>query len=199
MLESIITLISVTALLLGSPGPAPLALAGVSAAFGIRNGIPFLLGVLCGLAVAILGAVLGLAVLFESYPNAKIFLQIIGGLYILYVAYKIASAPVLLFGDQESMLRPTFLDGFILNLLNPKAYAAFLAIFSQFALPLDSIFMSYFLTGLVCLLVATFVDAVWLCVGGLIRPLFHEPRKARILRVSFALLMVLTVLWAFLN
>ncbi len=41
MIEGILTLILVTTLLLGSPGPAPLALAGISAAFGIRRGMPF--------------------------------------------------------------------------------------------------------------------------------------------------------------
>lgn len=42
MLESIVSLIAATGLLLGSPGPAPLALAATGATFGIRRGAPFL-------------------------------------------------------------------------------------------------------------------------------------------------------------
>ena len=38
MIEAITTLALTTALLLGSPGPAPLALAGVGASFGFKQG-----------------------------------------------------------------------------------------------------------------------------------------------------------------
>ena len=158
MVESIITLVSVTALLLGSPGPAPLALAATSATFGVKKGIPFLIGILSGLAVAILGSVLGFAVLFSTYPNVKLVFQIAGALYIAYVAIKIATAPIIPTAHEKSSGVPTFLDGFILNLINPKAYAAFLAIFSQFSLLLENVSISYIFTGLVCFSVAVAVS-----------------------------------------
>ena len=199
MIESLATLISVTALLLGSPGPAPLALAATSATFGIKKGFPFLIGILSGLAVAILGSVFGFAVLFSTYPNVKLVLQITGALYIVYVAYKIASAPVIPIASETSERVPSFLDGFILNLINPKAYAAFLAIFSQFSLPLENVSISYLFTGLVCFFVAVIVDILWLCLGGFIRELFTEPRKARLLRIVFSVLMVLAVIWVILK
>lgn len=196
MTEPLITLISVVALLLGSPGPAPLALAAVGASFGVKRGLPFLFGILAGLSVAIISAVITLSTLFTIYPAAKIGIQLLGGCYILYVAFKIASAPVIEgSGNAENI--PTFAHGFILNLLNPKAYAAFFAIFSQFALPLQSNALSLFLTGVVCLLVATVVDALWLMLGGVIRPLFKRPLQARVLRITFAILMVLAVAYAF--
>lgn len=65
MLESIVSLIAATGLLLGSPGPAPLALAATGATFGIRRGAPFLAGILLGLSVAIIGASIGLAALLD--------------------------------------------------------------------------------------------------------------------------------------
>ena len=199
MIESLATLVSVTALLLGSPGPVPLALAATSATFGVKKGFPFLIGILSGLAVAILGSVFGFTVLFSTYPNVKLVLQITGALYIVYVAYKIASAPVIPITSETSGRVPSFLDGFILNLINPKAYAAFLAIFSQFSLPLENVSISYLFTGLVCFSVAVIVDILWLCLGGFIRELFTEPRKARRLRIVFSVLMVLTVIWVILK
>ncbi len=199
MIEAIVTLVLVTTLLLGSPGPAPIALAGTSATFGVKRGVPFLIGILTGLCFAILGAALGLAAVLSTHHYAKVTLQLIGGLYILYVAVKIASAPTLVSHSQDEMNVPAFLDGFILNLINPKAYATFFAIFSQFLLPLESNISAYVFTALVCLLVATFVDTLWLCLGGLIGPLFREPRKARSLRILFAILMVAAVVWTFLQ
>lgn len=70
MLESIVSLIAATGLLLGSPGPAPLALAATGATFGIRRGAPFLAGILLGLSVAIIGAsCLNLAFLRRRHIN----------------------------------------------------------------------------------------------------------------------------------
>ena len=196
MLEALITLISVVALLLGSPGPAPLALAAVSASFGVKKGIPFLLGILSGLTVAIIGAAFGLSALLALHPAAKTIVQIAGGLYILYVAIKIATAPVVTNEEAQSKV-PSFADGFILNLLNPKAYAAFFAIFSQFLLPIDNAILALLSTAAVCMLVAALVDTVWLMLGGAIRPIFHKPVQARILRIVFAVSMVLAVAWTY--
>lgn len=198
-MEALLSLIIATSLLLGSPGPATLSLAATGAAFGIKGGIKFLTGILCGLIFVIPGSGLGLAVLFASFPDIKISVQVLGGLYIVYVAYKIATAPLLTSNHPTASNSPTLLDGFILNLLNPKAYAAFLALFSQFQLPLTNQTMSFAMTGLVCFMVATVVDSIWLALGSSLRPLFENPRSAKYLRFSFAASMVAAVAMTFFN
>ncbi len=196
MFESIISLIVATSLLLGSPGPAPLALAATGATYGIKPSIPFLFGLLGGLAIAIIGASVGFAALFSAFPNVKSIVQVAGALYIVYLAQKIARAPVLGLSDEVSESSPTLIDGFVLNLLNPKAYAALLAIFSQFILPLQTDSLSYIATGIICFMVAIIVDIAWLALGGVLRPFFASPTSARILRVTFAVLMVAAVVFA---
>lgn len=195
MYESLVSLVVATALLLGSPGPAPLALAATGATYGVKKGAPFLVGILCGLAIAIVGASVGIATLFNAFPGVKVTVQVMGALYIVYVAQKIARAPVLNTGVASPEIPPRLIDGFILNLLNPKAYAAFLALFSQFLLPSHSEFSSFLITGIVCFLVAVLVDVAWLVLGSALRPVFETPRSARVMRVSFAVLMVAAVIW----
>lgn len=195
--EAIISLITATALLLGSPGPATLGLAGVGATLGFRGGMPFLAGILTGLCVVIIGTTLGLATLFEAFPSVQMTVQIIGGLYILYIAIKIATAPHLTDANASKQTAPKFRDGFMLNLLNPKAYAAFMALFSQFLLPVATGYLAFFATAVVCFMVAVVVDAIWLALGGVMRPLFQHPRQARLIRIIFAVLMVAAVLWAY--
>jgi threonine/homoserine/homoserine lactone efflux protein len=195
-MDSIVALIVATAVLLGSPGPAPLALAACSASFGIKKSLPFLFGILLGLSCAILGAIFGVAVLLASYPGTKIVVQIIGAGYLLYVAYKIAMAPVI--GEQDKRQDiPTLLDGFILNLLNPKAYAAFFAIFSQFQIESGSMEASLLLTAVISFSVAVIVDYIWLLIGGGLREIFKEPKSARIIRVTFGTIITLLVVVSF--
>lgn len=197
MFEAVLALVSTTALLLGSPGPAPLALAATSATYGFRNGIPFLLGILAGLSIAIFAAATGLATLFSLYPKAQLVCQYVGAAYILFIAYRIASAPAIT--SNAEMSAPKFRDGFILNLFNPKAYAAFLAIFSQFILPISHPQIKYVATAITCLIVATIVDIIWLAMGGLLKPVFKSPLHSRVIRIVFAVLMIYFVYLALLN
>ena len=197
MIESISTLVIATALLLGSPGPAPLALAATGAAYGFRAGIPFLLGILSGLAVAIVLGSLGIAALFEAVPSSRLAMQVVGGLYIVYVAIKIATGPVVPAQSDQRVAAPGFRDGFILNVLNPKAYAAFLALFAQFLLPLSTNLISMLATALIAYGVAVIIDFVWLALGQALRPLFETPKTARVIRVVFGVLMVIAVMLTF--
>lgn len=47
--------------------------------------------------------------------------------------------------------------------------------------------------------VATIVDVIWLALGGVLRPVFESPKSARVMRVMFAILMVLAVIVALLG
>jgi len=197
VLESITALIVATSLLLGSPGPVPIALAATGAVFGFRQGTPFLLGILVGLAVAITLGSAGVIGLFNAFPASRFLVGVLGGAYICYVAFKIATGPLLSTAGEALASAPRFRDGFILNLLNPKAYAAFIALFSQFSLPLSTNVSSTAATALVAFGVAIVIDVTWLGLGGLLRPVFESPKSARMVRVTFGLLMVLAVLLAF--
>ena len=197
MIEALSSLILATALLLGSPGPVPLALAATGATYGIRRGIAFLVGILTGLAVAITLGSIGIATLFNTFPPSRYLVGVAGALYICYIAIKIATAPILTEQDELEAQAPTFRDGFILNILNPKAYAAFVALFSQFLLPFSTELISTAVTALVAFGVAILVDGAWLILGGVLTPLFRSPLLARPIRVLFGVLMVAAVIFAF--
>ncbi|MCC4831511.1 LysE family translocator [Shewanella sp. 10N.7] len=192
MIESLMTLVIATSLLLGSPGPVPIALAAIGATFGVKQGLPFLCGILSGLLLVILATVLGLSALFTAYPNFRIICQIIASLYMVHIAFKIATASVVPNIAEQSA--PKYRDGLVLNVLNPKAYAAFIAIFSQFLLPLSHTSISYLMTAVICIVVAALVDSLWLVFGSLLKPVFSSPKHAKAIRLVFAILLVITVL-----
>ena len=193
MLEAIAALVIATAALLGSPGPATLSLAAVGATSGVAKGLPYYLGILSGLLFAMLGAVVGIATVLAKWPQASFGIQLFGAAYILYVAWKIATADVATRNGDIS--HPGYRDGFVLNILNAKAYAAFLALFSQFLLPIDAAGFAYLATAAICFGVAVIVDAAWLFAGGFLQSLFRDKKTARTIRIVFGLLIVASVIW----
>lgn len=195
MVESVTALVFATTALIGGPGPAVVSLAAVGATSGLRNGLPYLLGILAGLLIALVGAVIGLATILLRWPEASTAIQLVGATYILYIAWKIGSAPVIPPDDGQEIDHPTFRDGLILNLLNAKAYAAFFALFSQFLLPFENSALAYAASAAIVFVLGVIVDLLWFVGGGFLQTTFSEPRSARIVRVLFALLIVASVVW----
>ena len=196
MIEAILALVLSTIVLIGSPGPTPLALAAAGATFGIKKGLPFYFGNLIGLILVLAFASFGVVTLFDKFPSLESTLQLLGGIYICYLALKIATSPIIA-NQQLHNHVPKFRDGLILSMLNPKAYAAFLAIVSQFLLPITPAFLGIIVTALICLIFTAMIDFGWLWLGTLITPVMNNPIQGRILRSLFSVLMVFAVLWVF--
>jgi len=190
MLEQVLILISVTALMLGAPGPAPVALAATGVTYGLKKGIPLLLGQLTGLLLVILGSSLGLTRAINAYPQLDIVFHFLNAAYIFFIAYTIITAPI----DTKpaSVYAPGFKVGIVLILVNPGIYA----IFSQFLLPVSDTRLAFIVTAVTCWLVAALVDMLWLSLGHTLKPLFTNSNQIRIARIVFTLLMIVAVIFS---
>lgn len=144
------------------------------------------------------GAVLGVAAIFVKWPQAEFIIQVIGTCYLVYISYRIAFAPLQGSAELEQQDVPAFVDGVVLNVLNPKLYAAFFVLFSQFLLPSASPALSYLTTGIVMASIAVIVDTTWLAIGSSIQAIFAHPGFARPVRVLFAVSILVATAWALL-
>ncbi len=196
MTEAIFALVVASGLLLGSPGPATLSLAAVGGSWGVSRGLPYLAGLLLGLLCAMAGAVFGVAAVFVQWPQIRWLVQLLGAAYLVYIAVRIATAPVLAAGASAQRPVPSLRDGLILNLLNPKAYAAFFVLFSQFLLPFENLRIGYVVTACIVFAAGVAVDTAWLAIGSTIRPIFTHPHSARATRVIFGLAIVAATIWS---
>ena len=72
--------------------------------------------------------------MFERWPLLKLSLQVLGSLYLLWLAWRIAVAGAP--GDPASRARPlTLLEGLGFQFLNPKAWMMGISAISLFSLP----------------------------------------------------------------
>lgn len=118
-----------------SPGPATMAIASASLGQGRRHGIVMASGIFCGSMTWAAAASLGLAAFLTHYASALIVLRILGGCYLLYLAWRAfrsaASATnAMASGGARDSLRTTFLKGYAIHVTNPKAIFGWLAIIS---------------------------------------------------------------------
>ena len=175
--------------LVGSPGPATLGLAGAGAAFGFRAARLFFAGTLCGAALTILLVGSGVVGALLSDPIVAPILVGVAAFYMVYLAYRIGTAPPL--GQKAAKGRsPGFLPGFMLAMANPKAYTVFATLFSGFAVIPDDIASNAVLKGCVIMLLLSLIDFAWLCAGSALRHLFQDSRVSRRINITFSVLLL---------
>jgi threonine/homoserine/homoserine lactone efflux protein len=103
-----------------SPGPGIVAVSQAAFRLGRRDAMPYALGLALGASAWCLVALLGLNVLFETFPLALAVFHVLGGLYLIWVAYKMwfhAADPLTEPGARAGQ---GFGAGMALNLSNPK-------------------------------------------------------------------------------
>ncbi len=121
-------------------------------------------------------------------------MQVISALYIGFIAYKIAFSSAMITKAEGNA--PGFKLGFFLNLINPKAYAAMLALIAQFSLASDNSLQSLLVACFIIFAVALVVDTGWLLLGNLIKPLFNNPKYQHWLRYIFALSLIAMAIYS---
>lgn len=183
--------------LAGSPGPATLSLAATGAAFGVRRGLAYMLGIGAGM-LAVMGiTATGLVGLLLALPGATPVVTALAAAYFVYLAFRIATAPPL--ADAAAQRRqPSFAAGLFLSLVNPKGYAAMAALFSGFVLVREHFALDAAAKMALLAAVIAAVNIAWLAAGAALTRCFRDPRTNRAVNVTFAVLLLVSVAAAFL-
>ena len=161
--------------LIGSPGPATLSLAATGAAFGARSGLGFLGGIVFGMVIVMIVVASGLAGLLLALPGATPIASTLAALHIVYLAYRIATAPPLVDAAQNQA-RPSFTGGVLLAFANPKGWAAMTALFSGFVLVAGNLTLNAALMVLILASIMVVTDVSWLLVGASLTRFFRVVR-----------------------
>lgn len=136
-LPGILLAYSAFLLAIASPGPNILAVMGTSMSVSRSSGVSLALGVASGSFTWALLTVFGLSALLATYANALILIKIFGGAYLLWLAYKSFKSAMSkhdisateLAGGRRSLLG-YFVRGYVVQMTNPKAALAWIAIIS---------------------------------------------------------------------
>lgn len=170
-----------------TPGPNNLMLMASGANFGFRRTLPHMLGIAGGVALMALLTGTGLMALFEAVPVLETVLAVLSVGYLLWLAFKIATAPPP--GEGAGAGRPmTVLQAAAFQWINPKAWAMCLSAVTLYA-P-DRSFLSAAIVAAAFLLVAFPAISVWAWLGTVIRQWLSNAVRLRLFNVTMAVLLV---------
>ena len=188
MIEFIIAVV----FLLITPGPGVLTTAGIGAAYGYRAGLGFVGGLMLGGFINMMIVISGLAALVLAIPSLRLVLLIGSVAYLLYLAWRIASAGAKVgFAPADTPLG--LKNGLMLQFINPKAYVVSTTLFSGFIFLPENPVLEVVLKLIVFNLIWLPVHLVWLGFGAKIGSLNLPQSRQRAINIGMALALVAVV------
>ncbi|RAR62853.1 MULTISPECIES: LysE family translocator [Halomonadaceae] len=178
-----------------TPGPNNMMLTASGANYGFLRTLPHMLGISIGVMVLMGAVALGLGALFERWPPLQQGLKVAGSVYLLWLAYKIATAPP---PDQRGPgedARPlTFWQAAAFQFANPKAWVMAISGIASFTLSGDAFLASAVAVILVMGMTNLPSIALWAGFGVAVGRLMKTRRHWRVFNAVMGLLTAACVL-----
>lgn len=174
-----------------TPGPNNLMLLASGVNFGFRRTIPHMLGIGIGFTVMVALVGVGLAGVFTAWPPARLALQVVSVIYLLWLAWKIAhAAPPQASGAGGRPL--SFLQAAAFQWVNPKAWSMALGAVALYA-PGQELSAVLWVAGVFGVINLPCVSS-WTILGLTLRRALQDQRRLRAFNWSMAALLVAS-LW----
>ena len=175
-----------------TPGPGVLSTAGVGSAFGAKPGTRYVIGLFIGTNMVALAVVSGLAAVVLADVRIRSILFIASAAYLFYLAARIALA-----GSRiafiEARRSPGVIDGVLLQMINPKAYAVNTTLFSGFAFGGANLLAETVLKFVIVNAIWIPIHFFWLWLGITLRQLDLSERAHRAVNIAMSVSMLAVV------
>jgi threonine/homoserine/homoserine lactone efflux protein len=191
-LQLFLALVLFASVMAFTPGPNNVLLAASGVNFGFMRTMPHMLGVTIGFDVLLIAGAIGVGLLFTAVPQLQLVLKVAGAIYMLYLAWRVATAHNS-GGEGEAPARPfTFMQAAAFQWINPKAIFAVIGGVALYVRPghewIDFPLMLAVMTA------ATFgAVTLWTGFGVALRRFLRDPARARLFNLAMALLLVASI------
>ncbi|MGQ3018095.1 LysE family translocator [Phenylobacterium sp.] len=171
-----------------TPGPNNAMLMASGANYGFARTLPHLAGVVLGFTFLLLAVGFGLGGLFATFPAAHTLLKGLGAVYLVWLAWKIATAGAM--GEGASVGRPlTFLQAAGFQWVNPKAWTMAVGVAAAYV-PRQGGALDMLVAGLVVFAISIPCAAAWAGSGVALRRILERPSALRLFNWSMAALLL---------
>ena len=195
-LETFITLVAFAFVAGGTPGPNTMMLFASGVNFGFRRTLPHMFGIGVGFLALLLAIGFGLGALLTTFPSLYLVLKILGGAYLVYIAWRIATSETL--PEAKAGARPmSLIEAAAFQWVNPKASVMLVTAMGIYTDPerytdtVMLIFVAFAVATAPCV-------AAWAGFGSALRAWLSDPVRLKWFNITMAVLLVAS-LWPMLR
>ncbi len=175
-----------------TPGPNNFMLAASGMNYGYRRTIPHMLGIAVGFYTLLILCMIGAGAVLSAYPSLKIVMKVVATVFMIYLAYKIATAGRVEL--EETKAKPlTFLQAAAFQYINPKGWAVGLMAVTTM-LPEEASTPEKTLIILATVALTSAVSTnVWTLSGKAMARLFTKRAYRKVINAILALMLLATI------
>jgi threonine/homoserine/homoserine lactone efflux protein len=174
-----------------TPGPNNILLAASGVNFGVRASFPQMAGIFVGVVLVTLASGFGLGAVFSAFPLVRSAMRVLGFAYVVYLAWRIASAGSLGGGDLPHPMR--FGTSLAIQPLNLKLWMTAIATVALYVRAGHTVFdtvtvaAAFSMINLPCMF-------VWAGFGAVLREALKVPGRIRAFNLAMAATLMASVL-----
>ncbi|MDQ7109548.1 lysine transporter LysE [Staphylococcus cohnii] len=190
---NMITLIVYCFIVTATPGPTNIIILSNVQNYGIKSGMRFIYGSTIGFVVLLVISAILNSFLNKVLPNIIIYLQILGTIYMIHLAYQIFNMDVS--KKDESKVKGSFFSGLLLQFINPKVILFTLTVFPSFISPYSSenyiLLTNIFIIGTIGFI----AFMIWVGFGAIFNKIFQKYNKILNIVLGILLIYAAIMLW----
>ena len=175
-----------------TPGPNNVMLMASGVNFGFWRTRWHILGVCIGFMILVACIGFGLGAVVETVPGARLALKIVGGSYLLYLAWKIAMTRTMAEAGESTGKPMSFLGAVAFQWVNVKGWMMGITVNSLYADPSDpiSVLAVAFTFGLLGLS----SSSIWTAFGVTLREVLSDPVRLKWFNIAMGVALALTII-----
>ncbi|MDR7236482.1 LysE family translocator [Neobacillus drentensis] len=165
-----------------TPGPTNIVILSTVHHFGTKKAMEYTYGATIAFGILLVISAMLNTVLIEIIPKILIVMQIIGSLYIFYLAYQICKRDSSKPGITET---GTFRSGFLMQFLNPKVVLFTMTVIPSFIMPYYTAMPAVTISVFAITLIGFLAFITWVLFGTIFKKFLQNHSK--IVNVMMAL------------
>jgi threonine/homoserine/homoserine lactone efflux protein len=174
-----------------TPGPNNMINLAQGMRLGFWRALPFALGTGLGVGSLLFAVATGLGAAVAASPRINLIMRVATGLYLLYLAWKIATAKPM--GEDTPGAALGFCGGIAFQWINPKSWASAMAMATAYLPPAPSS-RSAIIAGCIFCAIAWLTQPAWIGFGGALRRVLSDPRWSAPINRALAVLLLVSTL-----
>ena len=175
-----------------TPGPNNIMSSYSGFNFGFKKTIPLMLGVIFGWTTMLAVMASGLIVVFQKYLVLQNIIKILGSIFLIYLAYKIAFSPT---ARSENVKKPVnFFDTFFFQFINPKGVIVAMITVSTFIDVQNNYLRDALIVLSIYFFMAVFSVSSWCLLGKYLRNFATNENFIKKFNYTMSFLLILCVI-----
>ncbi len=175
-----------------TPGPNNILVASSGVNFGFRRTLPHIMGITLGYPLMLLLVGVGLAKVFIAMPWVHAALKYLCVVYLLYLAWRIATAGAVRIAREAKPL--TFWHAAAFQWINGKGWVIAVSSITTYTVLGDTLWLQVISLAGISMIVTVASVSTWTLFGALLREYLRTDHHRRVFNYSMATLLVVSIL-----